>query len=554
MDNRELDTNISEIEDRLERVRSLYEQYFCGIEKVEPQVPRKDLERRIATMRKEQIRNTAMRFKFQTLIQRYNTMSQHWGRVLREIENGTYKRDLARAAARFGVEEALTAVGRKRAERLATGLKAQLEKEEQRKAFLRKMTGDEYEQVAPEDIESDDFDDDAPTPPPVSGRAQQPAWQAPGISSLPLVHGPNDPSFLEQTYAPSGDEETAAPGAVAPAKVPVRGVGFFQNLRGQSAPSAGGPRIQASSAPQQGAPQQSVLPSNPQAAPYDAARVAPPGWSPPDEAYRQPAPPIPGIELPPPQAWSEPPSQRFEGGPSSSPAPKAKGGLRLGGGASNRRVNQEALNRIASTLGDDPPVSAAPPAVAQPAAPPAAPPRIPIATPTTPGAGQGSPVPQGRRPLLSNPLDLELPPSAPDTTPRVPPAEPTRPIAVAAPPAARVPPAAVPAAAPSGEGEARAPAVGLRPPNRTAQAPALKPPPKPAGNEALSSDRLREIYSQYVQSRRDRNESTAGITFDKLADSLRSQADKLREKHAAKKVDYEVVVKDGKTLIKPIVR
>ena len=65
---------------------------------------------------------------------------------------------------------------------------------------------------------------------------------------------------------------------------------------------------------------------------------------------------------------------------------------------------------------------------------------------------------------------------------------------------------------------------------------------------------MREIYSQYVQARRDRNESTAGITFEKLSDSLRSQATKLKEKHSAKRVDYEIVVKDGKTLIKPIVR
>ena len=57
-----------------------------------------------------------------------------------------------------------------------------------------------------------------------------------------------------------------------------------------------------------------------------------------------------------------------------------------------------------------------------------------------------------------------------------------------------------------------------------------------------------------MQTRRERNESTAGITFEKLADSLRSQADKLKGKHVSKRVDYEVVVKDGKTLIKPIVK
>ncbi|NUO53947.1 MAG: hypothetical protein HOV80_34310, partial [Polyangiaceae bacterium] len=105
MEPAELQTNLEELEERIDRVRALYEQYFCGIEKLEPQIPRKDVDRRIVVLRKEQIRNTAMRFKFQTLVQRYNTMSQHWGRVLREIETGTFKRDLARAAARFGVEE-----------------------------------------------------------------------------------------------------------------------------------------------------------------------------------------------------------------------------------------------------------------------------------------------------------------------------------------------------------------------------------------------------------------------------------------------------------------
>ena len=34
----------------------------------------------------------------------------------------------------------------------------------------------------------------------------------------------------------------------------------------------------------------------------------------------------------------------------------------------------------------------------------------------------------------------------------------------------------------------------------------------------------------------------------------RAQATKLKEKHSAKKVDYEIVLRDGKTLIKPIVR
>ena len=44
------------------------------------------------------------------------------------------------------------------------------------------------------------------------------------------------------------------------------------------------------------------------------------------------------------------------------------------------------------------------------------------------------------------------------------------------------------------------------------------------------------------------------MTFDKLAESLRAQATRLRASHPTKTVDYEVVVKDGKTMLKPILR
>jgi hypothetical protein len=93
---------IGELEIAVDRLRSLYDQYFLGIEKLEPGVPRKDVDRRIHAIRKEQIRNTALRFRFQVVLQRYNTYQTHWQRICREIENGTYKRHLVRAQRRFG--------------------------------------------------------------------------------------------------------------------------------------------------------------------------------------------------------------------------------------------------------------------------------------------------------------------------------------------------------------------------------------------------------------------------------------------------------------------
>jgi hypothetical protein len=97
LENLELDTAIDELETRVERLRSLYEQYFMGIEKIAPAVAHKDVTRRIDILRHEQIRNTAKRFRLQMIIQRYNTFQQYWQRILREIENGTYKRHVLRA-------------------------------------------------------------------------------------------------------------------------------------------------------------------------------------------------------------------------------------------------------------------------------------------------------------------------------------------------------------------------------------------------------------------------------------------------------------------------
>lgn len=102
MEQTEIEKLIGDLEVAVDRLRSLYEQYFMGIEKIEPTVARKDADRRIYVLRKEQIRNTALRFRFQMLIQRYNTYQTHWQRICRDIENGTYKRHVIRAQRRFG--------------------------------------------------------------------------------------------------------------------------------------------------------------------------------------------------------------------------------------------------------------------------------------------------------------------------------------------------------------------------------------------------------------------------------------------------------------------
>jgi hypothetical protein len=132
LDAEELAQLIEELENRVERLRAVYDQYFMGIERLEPLVMRKDVDRRLWILRREQIRNTGMRFKLQTTIQRYNTYQQYWARIVREIENGTYQRDLGRAAARFG-ENAVTAFGKRRQKMFEKGKAKKAEREAARR-------------------------------------------------------------------------------------------------------------------------------------------------------------------------------------------------------------------------------------------------------------------------------------------------------------------------------------------------------------------------------------------------------------------------------------
>ncbi|MDB4968007.1 MAG: hypothetical protein JWN44_3696 [Myxococcales bacterium] len=93
----DLGEHLHELGNKIERLKTLYEQYFMGIEKMEPQVARKEVTRVMLTLQQQYIRNTALRFKFNTMLQKWNIYITYWNRVLREIENGTYVKHLQKA-------------------------------------------------------------------------------------------------------------------------------------------------------------------------------------------------------------------------------------------------------------------------------------------------------------------------------------------------------------------------------------------------------------------------------------------------------------------------
>lgn len=96
----EIDQLLEQLDNKIDRVRSLYEQYFLGIERIEPLVPRKEVDRLLAQLQQRTLRNTAVRFKYQTLLQRWIFLQTRWSKVLREIEAGTYAPHVARARRR----------------------------------------------------------------------------------------------------------------------------------------------------------------------------------------------------------------------------------------------------------------------------------------------------------------------------------------------------------------------------------------------------------------------------------------------------------------------
>jgi hypothetical protein len=93
----ELADACGEIEDDLEALKARFELYFLGIERREPARERDEIKRRVAKIKGEFVRNTALRFRIQTLNARFLSYERMWMRAAREKEEGVYRRDLLRA-------------------------------------------------------------------------------------------------------------------------------------------------------------------------------------------------------------------------------------------------------------------------------------------------------------------------------------------------------------------------------------------------------------------------------------------------------------------------
>ena len=110
-----MELELAELDARIARLRVLYDQYFMGIERMEPTYLRSEVDkifRRSQVLRRG---STVFKFRFRSLQRRYTAYRSYWDRVVRMIEDGQIRRGVnvmgGRTPAGEGVEDIPDEVG-----------------------------------------------------------------------------------------------------------------------------------------------------------------------------------------------------------------------------------------------------------------------------------------------------------------------------------------------------------------------------------------------------------------------------------------------------------
>jgi hypothetical protein len=126
----EMEQRIRKLEQDIQRLKAAYDQYFVGVERKPPDKLAESVAREVRTLTATVISNTALRFRAQQAISRYQTYHTYWQKNLRDIEEGrkprrrvTGKATVIPAAGSAGVFEMSTSKAERREmERLFSAL------------------------------------------------------------------------------------------------------------------------------------------------------------------------------------------------------------------------------------------------------------------------------------------------------------------------------------------------------------------------------------------------------------------------------------------------
>jgi hypothetical protein len=88
------------------------------------------------------------------------------------------------------------------------------------------------------------------------------------------------------------------------------------------------------------------------------------------------------------------------------------------------------------------------------------------------------------------------------------------------------------------------------PPGGRAQA--AVPPPASTSGGTLTDASLRAVYDAYVTAKKRCNEDVSKLSYDAVAATLRKQVPDLLKQHKAQSVEFKVVIKDGKAVLRAL--
>ena len=517
-------------EQSCDRLRVMYEQYFLGMQKQAPGVLHSEVERRLRDLQQANLRNTALRYRFATLQQKFASYNAYWRRTLRQIENGTYARNLhkiGRAAVRSGAdvpEEILAAMPKRMREQVQRDRAmavAQAERRNLGKSGAGAMAGSEDELL---DL-ADAF-----------GHEEAP-MELPPEELADVVAMINEPSELRRTI-----RAQRQPHKILEDDGELDIDSFFAAVEAEGPAAAQPSRRPGDSGVNFRAVTRSTAPP-----------VAPPAPAVPPQRQTQPLPaqvypPAPPAQRPSPQMPAQPPPLGAQTSPQHRPSQTLAAQT-----SPQHRPSQQ--------------MPAQPPA---PPPPPVVPPQPRVAAQMPPLVRPATMTPAAAQPVIPPPARKV--PTIPPAIPRPAPSQATRPNPIAPGSAATArlpvpmptqplprPPAAVSPVTPPAQAGAPPPRPApapRQPPPRPLRAqtepdpPRAAPPPPARPPPGMTDADVNALYAKYVKAKEMVGEAAGPGAYGKLLKTINSQAPKIMEQYNAKGVDFQVVVKDNQVIIR----
>lgn len=194
MSTAELAETVEKLEKDMNELRGQYELYFMGVERLEPLIGRDSIRSQLRRFKELQINNTGLKFKIQMLQARMISLETYWGRVNRQREAGTYKRDVDKVKRR----EAELAAQAAKKEKEAAVAQGRAPKSDLAATAAVARAGDEGQMLAGQALR--EGAQEATTSPRVQGPAPRPSTV--GRPTASRAEDLSDPALrqLYQTY------------------------------------------------------------------------------------------------------------------------------------------------------------------------------------------------------------------------------------------------------------------------------------------------------------------------------------------------------------------